>query len=129
MNKNILFVCKGNSGRSQMAEAFFNSTFQTLIAMSAGIKPDKKIHPFTIKVMKETDIDMSNKSPKPLTNKLLSIVSKIIVLDSELMQLVPRRYLSKTECWLIEKLFGKSIEDVRVVRDKIRMRVTLMKDF
>ncbi|MEK7101508.1 MAG: hypothetical protein AAB860_01020, partial [Patescibacteria group bacterium] len=90
MNKNILFVCKGNSGRSQMAETFFNSIFQTQIAMSAGTEPDKEIHPFTIKVMEETGIDMTNKIPKPLTNKLMSVVNKIIVLDNELMQLVPR---------------------------------------
>lgn len=98
MNKNILFVCKGNSGRSQMAETFFNSIFQTQIAMSAGTEPDKEIHPFTIKVMEETGIDMTNKIPKPLTNKLMSVVNKIIVLDNELMQLVPRGCLAKTEC-------------------------------
>ena len=97
--------------------------------MSAGTEPDKEIHPFTIKVMEETGIDMTNKIPKPLTNKLMSVVNKIIVLDNELMQLVPRGYLAKTECWSIEKLFGKSIEDVRLTRDKIRRRVTLMKDF
>ena len=81
-----------------MAEAFFNSIFQTQIAMSAGTEPDKEIHPFTIKVMEETGIDMTNKIPKPLTNKLMSVVNKIIVLDNELMQLVPRGCLAKTEC-------------------------------
>jgi len=51
--KIILFVCKGNSGRSQMAEAFLNHFCKSVKALSAGVEPDEKIHPWTIQVMQE----------------------------------------------------------------------------
>ena len=84
--KLILFVCKGNSGRSQMAEAFFNHLSRSRKSISAGIEPDKKIHPWTIKVMEEVGIDVSKQKPKKLTKEMMERVDKIIVTDSKLLK-------------------------------------------
>jgi len=120
--KIILFVCKGNSGRSQMAEAFFNFFSKSRRAISAGTNPDKKIHPWTIQIMKEVGIDVSWQKPKSLSNKLMKGADKIIVMDSELLDNIPKKYLSKTEEWKIEKLFGKSIRQVRKIRNQIKIK-------
>ena len=64
----ILFICQSNSGRSQMAEAFFNFFSKKGRAISAGIKPDKKIHPRTVQVMEEVDVDVSQQVPRLLTD-------------------------------------------------------------
>lgn len=122
-DKTILFICKANSGRSQMAEAFFNHLSQTEKATSAGIKPDKKIHPWTVQVMKEVGIDISQQKPKPLNNELIKKAYKIIVMDSKLSNNIPPEYLSKVEEWQIEKLLGKSIKQVRKIREQIKKRV------
>ncbi|MEA3454484.1 MAG: low molecular weight phosphatase family protein [Candidatus Caldatribacteriota bacterium] len=118
-NKIILFVCKGNSGRSQMAEAFLNRFCKTAKAISAGVKPDEKIHPWTIQVMQEVGINVSQQKPKPLTEDLMKKADKIIAMDSDLIKDIPPKYLSKTENWRVEKLLGKSIEDVKKIRDEI----------
>lgn len=64
---NILFVCTGNSARSQMAEAFlrwYAGDFYNV--SSAGTNP-KGVHPMTIQVMEELGIDMSNHSSKHIS--------------------------------------------------------------
>ncbi|MGH7480013.1 MAG: arsenate reductase ArsC, partial [Candidatus Methylomirabilales bacterium] len=67
----ILFVCTGNSARSQMAEAFARNYGKGQAeASSAGIDP-KGLHPFTVKVMKEKRIDVSRQESKALTDEML----------------------------------------------------------
>jgi arsenate reductase len=122
-DKIILFVCKGNSGRSQMAEAFFNSFSKIGKAMSAGTKPDEQIHPWTIQVMEEVGIKVSQQKTKSVTKELMKGADKIIIMDPDLSKNVPQKYLSKIEVWQITKLLGKSIEQVKEIRDQIKMRV------
>jgi arsenate reductase (thioredoxin) len=67
MNKiRVLFLCTGNSARSQMAEAFLRAyAGDRFEAYSAGLEP-KEIHPLTKKVMAEIGIDISNQHSKAL---------------------------------------------------------------
>ena len=58
----VLFLCTGNSCRSQMAEAFARQ--HGLDAFSAGIEPAEHVHPLTIRVMAERGIDISSARPK-----------------------------------------------------------------
>lgn len=62
----VLFVCTGNSARSQMAEAFVReyggNRFE---AFSAGLEP-REIHPMTVRVMEEVGIDLGSHSSKHL---------------------------------------------------------------
>ncbi len=67
MSKRVLILCTGNSCRSQMAEALWqtlgNGEWQ---AESAGSKPAGYVHPLAVKAMKELDIDISNYESKSL---------------------------------------------------------------
>src|SRR5690349_20178423 len=65
MNKQrILFLCTGNSARSQMAEAFVRKYGgDRFEAHSAGLEP-KGLNPFTVKVMAEIGIDLSHHTSK-----------------------------------------------------------------
>jgi len=98
-------------------------------ALSAGVKPDEKIHPWTIQVMQEVGINVSQQKPKPLTEDLMKKADKIIVMDSDLLKDIPKQYLSKVENWRIEKLLGKSIEDVRKIRDIIKEKIEKLPKF
>jgi len=63
----VLFLCSGNSARSQMAEAFLRTyAGDRFEVYSAGLEP-KGIHPLTIRVMKERDISLENQYSKALT--------------------------------------------------------------
>lgn len=66
----VLFLCTGNSARSQMAEAFARTFAGDRIeAYSAGLEP-KGLHPLTVKVMEELGIDMRAHTSKPLSDYL-----------------------------------------------------------
>ena len=58
----ILFVCTGNSCRSQMAEGFMKELLNTNhIILSAGLKPST-VYPVAIKAMNEKNIDISKQT-------------------------------------------------------------------
>ena len=60
----VLFLCTGNSARSQMAEAFLRRYAGDVFdVQSAGLEP-KPVNPLTIEVMKEIGIDISNARSK-----------------------------------------------------------------
>lgn len=66
----VLFLCTGNSARSQIAEAFLRRYAGDRFEVhSAGLEP-KGINPFTIKVMEESGIDMSGHHAKGVGNYL-----------------------------------------------------------
>lgn len=60
----ILFLCTGNSARSQMAEAFLRKYGgEHFEVHSAGLEP-KGLNPLTVKVMSEVGVDVSNQESK-----------------------------------------------------------------
>ncbi|MEP7291360.1 MAG: arsenate reductase ArsC [Chloroflexota bacterium] len=65
MNKQkVLFLCTGNSARSQMAEALLRKhSDDQFEAYSAGLEP-KAVNPYTVRVMDEVGIDIRNQSAK-----------------------------------------------------------------
>ncbi len=66
----VLFLCSGNSARSQMAEAFLRQyAGDRFEAYSAGLEP-KEIHRFTRQVMSEVGIDLHGQYSKPVTEYL-----------------------------------------------------------
>ncbi len=63
--KRVLFICTGNSARSQMAEGLASHFFgERWEAKSAGTHPADQVHPLAIQVMAEWGIDISNQFTK-----------------------------------------------------------------
>ncbi len=74
----ILFVCTGNSARSQMAEAFVRAYGgMTFEAHSAGIDP-KGLNPFAVEVMRERGIDISHHQSKAFSEDLARTMDYVI---------------------------------------------------
>ncbi len=64
MPTRILFLCTGNSARSQMAEAFLHKyAGEHFEAHSAGLKPSG-VNPFTVRALQEVGIDISENTSK-----------------------------------------------------------------
>jgi arsenate reductase len=64
--KQVLFLCTGNSARSQMAEGLVNHYLgDDWQAVSAGTRPSGYVHPLAIQAMAELDIDISDYYSKP----------------------------------------------------------------
>jgi protein-tyrosine-phosphatase len=121
--KTVLFVCVGNSGRSQMAEGFFNHLANGKArAISAGTKPASAVDPKTIEVMREVGIDISAARPKALIMEMLDQASRVVTMGCGAEGVCPASFV-ETEDWQLEDPKGKPIEDVRRIRDQIKTRV------
>ena len=71
MFKKVIFICTGNSCRSQMAEGwargFISSSKKGGSAYSAGVSP-AGLKPLAVKVMSEVEIDISSQSSDPISS-------------------------------------------------------------
>ena len=125
----ILFVCVENAGRSQMAEGFFRklgpSNFEV---MSAGTKPASEINPTAVQVMKEVNIDISQNKSKTLTSEMMSESDTVINMGCMDKESCPALFVEDIDDWNIEDPKGKSIEQVRKIRDGIEARVLELVD-
>jgi len=64
MKRKVLFLCTGNSARSQMAEAFLRQQAgEQFEALSAGVEP-RGLHPLAVEVMREIGIDILQQQSK-----------------------------------------------------------------
>jgi arsenate reductase len=65
--RRILFLCTGNSARSQIAEALVaNKASDRFDAASAGSKPAAQVNPLAVEVLRQVGIDWSGRQPKGL---------------------------------------------------------------
>ncbi len=123
----VLFVCVGNSARSQMAEAFFDSLApKGWKAFSAGTRPADRISSKTIEIMREVGIYLDDKKPRLLTRDMVDGAEKIITmgcLDDASCPAFLVKDKSKIEDWKLRDPRGLSIEEYRVVRDEIKKRI------
>jgi len=79
MPDRVLFLCTGNSARSQMAEAFLRKyAGDHFEAHSAGLEP-KGVNPFTIQVMQEVGIDISNQTSKGVDTYLGKVLFQYLI--------------------------------------------------
>lgn len=87
--KKVLFLCTGNSARSQMAEGFLKSLAGAKFdAYSAGMRPTQ-LHPLAVKVMQEAGIDISKYRSKSATEFLNQKFDYVITVCDNARQMCP----------------------------------------
>ncbi|MDA8423131.1 MAG: arsenate reductase ArsC [Nitrospiraceae bacterium] len=85
----VMFLCTGNTCRSQMAEGFARVLGKGIIeAYSAGLTPSR-VHPRAIQVMREIGIDMSGQTSKGIDNELLRRMDMVITLCDNAAEACP----------------------------------------
>ncbi len=86
---NVLFLCTGNSARSQMAEALLEHRCEHAIAgRSAGSHP-KALHPNVVRVMAERGIDISGRPSKHLDRFARTRFDRVITLCDKVREICP----------------------------------------
>jgi arsenate reductase len=126
--KKILFLCVGNSCRSQMAEGFANHHGKGLVhAQSAGTMPAESVSRKAIQVMREKGIDIFDQYPKPLNPKIIQDMDYLISMGCGVSEtcINPqiKELVEKFEDWNIEDPIGQPLEIYRKVRDEIEAKV------
>jgi protein-tyrosine-phosphatase len=121
----LLFVCVHNAGRSQMAAALAAHLAPGRVHVrSAGSEPTGELHPFAVEVLAERGIDLAEAYPKPLSEDFVHAADVIITMGyGDACPYYPgKRY----EDWDVEDPAGKSIDEVRKIRDDIQARGTAL---
>ena len=130
----VIFVCKANQGRSQLAEALFNNLSKGKhTAISAGTKviredanregqiiSDQNI----ITVMKEEGVNISRNVRNQLTPEMLKEADKVIVMSEP--ENTPS-FLSQSEkaiLWNVPDTYNQNLEFVRGIKNKIKILVS-----
>jgi arsenate reductase len=117
----VLFVCTQNAGRSQMAQAFFERHGPDDVrGESAGDAPASEVHPVVVEAMREVGVDLTGRRPKKLTLEMQLHTDWAITLACGAQcPYVP----TTVEDWDVEDPAGKSLEEVRAIRDDVEARV------
>ncbi|MFL6149540.1 MAG: arsenate reductase ArsC [Pseudonocardiaceae bacterium] len=118
----VLFVCVHNAGRSQMAAALLDHHADGRVQVrSAGSAPAGEINPAVRAAMAELGLDLSREYPKPLTDDAVQGADVVITMGcGDACPVYPgKRYLD----WNLPDPAGKSVEEIRPIRDEIDRRV------
>ena len=134
---NVLFLCTGNSCRSQMAEGLLrHMAGDRFEPLSAGLDPGSEVHPFAIRVMAEIGIDISAQQPKAVSLYLgKTVIHYLMVVCNKAQSTCPRIWPGlaneKRYYWPIPDpaaISGTPEEQLagfREVRDELREQLTL----
>jgi arsenate reductase len=120
-----LFVCLHNAGRSQMSRALFEQAAGGRhTAASAGTTPAERVHPEVVEVMRELGLDVSGRRPQKLTPALAEPADVVVTMGcgDECPYFPGKRYLD----WELEDPKGRSVDEVRAIRDDIARRVAAL---
>jgi arsenate reductase len=119
----VIFACVHNAGRSQMAAAIFNAFAdpEAARATSAGTRPAERVHPEVVQVMREVGVDLSRTTPRQLTDEIARDANWLITMGcGDECPVVPG---VRRDDWPIEDPTGKSLVEVRRIREEIELRV------
>jgi protein-tyrosine-phosphatase len=121
---NILFVCVGNSCRSQMAEAWANHLGRGRVqAHSAGSHPLGVITEKTYTVMGEKGISLDGQCSKGLRDIDVTEMDVVVGMGCEVACPVPAGFKGRVVEWEIPDPYGGSMETFRDVRDLVEQQV------
>jgi arsenate reductase len=119
---NVLFVCIGNAGRSQMSEALFSRSAEGRHeARSAGTQPAASVHPAVVEAMAELGIDLSARVPHRLEHSDAEWADVVVTMGcgDACPVILGKRYID----WELNDPAGKDLGEVRRIRDEIAARI------
>jgi len=114
------FVCIGNAGRSQMAQALYERLGGE--ARSAGSRPERDLHPEVVEALAEVGIDVSTRRPKAIDAADVEWADVVVTMGcgEDACPVLPgKRYVD----WNLPDPIGRPLPEVRALRDDIAGRV------
>jgi arsenate reductase (thioredoxin) len=113
------FVCIGNAGRSQMAQALYEQRGGE--ARSAGSLPERELHPEVVAAMHELGISLKGRRPKRIARGDVEWADVVVTMGcGDACPVLPgKRYVE----WNLADPAGMPVAEVRKVRDQIERLV------
>jgi arsenate reductase len=114
------FVCIGNAGRSQMAQALYERLGGE--ARSAGSRPEHELHPEVVEVMLELGVDLSERKPRGIEQGDVEWAEVVVTMGcgEDACPVLPgKQYVD----WNLPDPIDRPLDEVRALRDDIARRV------
>jgi arsenate reductase len=129
--RRVLFICTGNSARSQMAEALLRQLGgDDFEVFSAGIKPKSEVNPYALEVLREKGVSIEGLHPKLVNQFVNKDIDFVVTVCDRAKQSCPHFPGAKhIEHWSLEDpaAFQGSNEEIldvfRETRDEIERRI------
>jgi arsenate reductase len=117
--RRALFVCIGNAGRSQMAQAFYEELGGE--ARSAGSQPSVELHANVVEAMHEAGVDISSRRPKGFTDADVEWAEVVVTMGcGDVCPFFPgKQYVD----WNLPDPAMMTLDEVRALRDDVKRRV------
>jgi arsenate-mycothiol transferase len=121
----VLFVCVKNGGKSQMAAGLMRKIAGNAVTVcSAGTNPGSAVNGLSAETLLEVGVDISDQTPKQLTDDLIAAADRVIVLGRDAR--VQTADGTPVEYWDTDEPSERGIDGIermRLVRDDIARRV------
>ena len=122
LNLSILFLCVHNAGRSQMAAGWMRHLAGDQVdVFSGGSEPAAELNEAAVAAMAEKGIDISKELPQPWADEIVRAANVVVTMGcGDACPVYPgNRYID----WELDDPAGKSLEEVRPIRDEIERRI------
>ena len=127
--KKVMFVCKKNSRRSQMAEAFARKFGEGKISVTSSGLEASFVDPKTVEIMSEIGMDISNQGSKALSQFNPEDYDAVISLCGCGVNLPPEWVTREVfEDWQLEDPEGGELDTYRRIREEVKERVMKLID-
>lgn len=122
LNPSVLFLCVHNAGRSQMAAGWMRHLAGDQVdVFSGGSEPAESVNQVAVAAMAEKGIDIGTEIPQPWADEIIRAADVVVTMGcGDACPVFPgKRYVD----WELEDPSGRTLDDVRVIRDEIEQRV------
>ena len=130
----IAFVCVRNAGRSQMSTAFAERERRRrelgdrIEILTGGTDPADAVHDVVIDAMDEVDIDVSDRTPRAITESELRSCDVVATMGCSTLDVGTVGDDVDVRDWALADPGEQDLDDVRAIRDEIEERVTALFD-
>lgn len=130
----IAFVCVENAGRSQMAAALAarerarRGREDAIEIKSGGTQPADAVHEAVVEVMAEIDLDLTDARPREIPRAGLRDVDVVVTMGCSADGVCPATWTGDARDWDLADPKGRSLDEVRAIRDEIQMQVETLFD-
>ena len=125
LNPSVLFLCVHNAGRSQMAAGWMRHLAGDQVdVFSGGSEPAEAVNAAAVAAMAEKGIDISGQIPQPWADEIVRAADVIVTMGcgDACPVYAGKRYVD----WELDDPAGKSVEEVRPIRDDLEQRVRVL---
>jgi protein-tyrosine-phosphatase len=125
LNPSVLFLCVHNAGRSQMAAGWMRHLAgDDVDVYSGGSEPADRVNQAAVAAMAEKGVDISGEIPQPWADEIVRAADVVVTMGcGDACPVFPgKRYVD----WEVEDPSGKTVEEVRPIRDDLEQRVRVL---